>query len=220
MREDLPGDDKIYNGALDNSLGVAAITAAAEAFAEARPGRSVMFVSVTAEEGGLLGSSAFVENPPVPRAQIVANFNVDSPQVFGVTHDVAAIGLRMNTLGETFRAVAEENGLEAKGDPNPNAGSFYRSDQVSFAKVGIPALYLQRGTEYVAELEFDPVEYQAARYHQVNDEISDAWDLAGTERDMRLLFETALRVANADDIPSWVVGHEFEEEWKELYGRD
>jgi Zn-dependent M28 family amino/carboxypeptidase len=217
MNPDLPGDDKVYNGALDNSLGVAAITAAAEAFVEARPRRSIMFVSVTAEEGGLLGSGAFAENPPVPRSQIVANFNVDSPQVFGVTSDVAAIGIDMNTLGETFQAVAAEHGLTAKGDPNPNAGSFYRSDQVSFAKLGIPALYLQRGTDYVEPLDFDPVEYQQARYHQVTDEITPAWNLAGTVRDMQVLFETALRVANADEMPRWVSGHEFEEEWRELY---
>jgi Zn-dependent M28 family amino/carboxypeptidase len=220
MNSDLPGDDKIYNGALDNSLGVAAITAAAEAFVAAAPRRSVMFVSVTAEEGGLLGSGAFVENPPVPRSQIVANFNVDSPQVFGLTNDVAAIGIEMNTLGQIFRTVAEEHGLAAKGDPNPNAGSFYRSDQVSFAKVGIPALYLQRGTDYVVQLGFDPTAFQQQHYHQVTDHIHPEWDLSGTERDMQLLFETALRVANVDDMPRWIPGHEFEEEWKALYGRD
>ncbi len=220
MNSDLPGDDKIYNGALDNSLGVASIIAAADALAAASPRRSMMFVAVTAEEGGLLGSGAFVENPPVPRSQIVANFNVDSPQVFGLTNDVAAIGIEMNTLGETFQTVAGERGLAAKGDPNPNAGSFYRSDQVSFAKVGIPALYLQRGTDYVEPLGFDPAAFQQQHYHQVTDEIHAEWDLTGTARDMQILFETALRVANSDDVPRWVPGHEFEEEWKELYGRD
>ncbi|UCG85524.1 MAG: M28 family peptidase [Gemmatimonadota bacterium] len=220
MNPDLPGEDKIYNGALDNSLGVAGITAVAQAFAAATPRRSITIVSVTAEEGGLLGSSAFVENPPIPRSQIVANFNVDSPQVFGVTNDIAAIGIEMNTIGATFSTVAEEHGLTAKGDPNPNAGSFYRSDQVSFAKAGIPALYLQRGTEYVEPLRFDPDEYRQQHYHQVTDEIRPEWDLEGTARDLRILFETALRVANADDAPRWVPGHEFEEEWKALYGRE
>jgi Zn-dependent M28 family amino/carboxypeptidase len=214
------GDDKILNGALDNALGVAAITAAAEAFTLAHPRRSMMFVTVTAEEGGILGSGAFVENPPVPQNLIVANFNVDSPQVFGLTSDVAAIGLEMNSIGEIFRAVAQERGLTPKGDPNPNAGSFYRSDQVSFAKLGIPALYLQRGTDYVAPLSFDPTEYRQQHYHQVSDEIRPEWDLSGTVRDMQVLFETALRVANADDQPRWVPGHEFEEEWRSLYGRE
>jgi Zn-dependent M28 family amino/carboxypeptidase len=220
MNPDVAGDDKIFNGALDNALGVAAIMAAAEAFVDAAPKRSVMFVSVTAEEGGLLGSGGFVADPPVPLRQIVANFNVDSPQAFGVTTDVAAIGIDMSTLGEVFAEVAREHGLRPEGDPNPNAGSFYRSDQVSFAKVGIPALYLQAGTDYVDSLGFDPGAFRQQRYHQVTDEIPPEWDLAGTVRDMTILFETALRVANAPDQPRWVPGHEFEEEWKELYGKE
>lgn len=220
MNRELPGDDKIFNGALDNALGTAAVMAAAEAFVAAEPRRSVIFAAVTAEEGGLLGSSAFVADPPVPRAEIVADFNVDSPQVFGPTRDVAAIGLDMSTLGEVFAAVAEEHGLRPVGDPNPTAGSFYRSDQVSFAKTGIPALYLQAGTDYVDSLDFDPQAVKQRHYHQVTDEIHDEWNLAGTARDMRILFETALRIANTDAQPRWVPGHEFEEEWRELYGID
>jgi Zn-dependent M28 family amino/carboxypeptidase len=219
MGTDLAGDHKVYSGALDNALGVAAIIAAAEAFSEARPRRSVMFVSVTAEEGGILGSGAFVESPPVPRSSMVANFNVDSPQSFGVTHDVAAIGIDMSTLGEVFIQVAKERGLRPEGDPNPAAGSFYRSDQVSFAKAGIPALYLQAGRDYVRDLDFDPVEYRLSNYHQVTDKISPEWDLSGVERDMRILFETALRVANSPEQPRWVPGNEFESAWRELYGR-
>ncbi len=219
MNPDAPGDDKIFNGAQDNALGVAAILATAEAFANARPRRSVMIVSVTAEEGGLLGSGAFVANPPVPLRQIVANFNVDSPQSYGVTNDAAAIGIEMSTLGSTFSNVAEGHRLRPAGDPNPNAGSFYRSDQVSFAKAGVPALYLQAGKDYVTSLGFDPYEFRLRHYHQVSDSIHPEWNLEGTARDMRILFETALRVANADDAPRWVAGHEFEEEWRALYGR-
>lgn len=217
VNPDLPGDDTIFNGALDNALGTASVLAVADAFVAAGPRRSVIFAAVTAEEGGLLGSGAFVADPPVPRSRIVANFNVDSPQVFGLTADVAAIGLDMSTLGDVFATVAEEHGLHAVGDPNPNAGSFYRSDQVSFAKAGIPALYLQAGTEYVDSLGFDPREMKQRHYHQVTDEIHDEWDLTGTARDMRILFETALRTANADERPRWVPGHEFEEEWRALY---
>ena len=210
--------DQIFNGALDNALGVASIIQVGEAFAAASPRRSIMILSVTAEEGGLLGSSAFVASPPVPRRQIVANINVDSPQMFGLTNDVAAIGIDMNTIGETFTAVIQEHGLTPAGDPNPNAGSFYRSDQVSFARVGIPALYLQAGRDYVDEPPVDPTEYKATHYHQVTDEVTDIWDLSGTERDLRILFEAVRRVANQDDQPRWVPGNEFEEEWKELYG--
>jgi Zn-dependent M28 family amino/carboxypeptidase len=219
MSADPDAEDRIYNGALDNALGVASILAAAEAFLEARPRRSVMFVSVTAEEGGLLGSSAFVAGPPIPLERFVANFNVDSPQPFGETRDVAAIGIDMSSLGTTFSEVAREHGLEPKGDPNPNAGSFYRSDQVSFAKAGVPALYLQAGRDYVTPLGFDAEAYELERYHQVSDVVTDAWDLKGAERDMRILFETALRVADADEQPRWLAGNEFEEEWRALYGR-
>ena len=214
------GDDNIFNGALDNALGVGAMLAAADAAVAASARRSMIFVGATAEEGGLLGSSAFVENPPVPLHQIVANFNIDSPQSFGLTHDVGAIGLEMSSLGATFAEIAAEQGFRAVGDPNPNAGSFYRSDQVNFAKAGIPALYLQRGTDFVTPLGFDAEELRLENYHQVTDEILPEWDLAGVERDVRILFETAVRAANADGQPRWVAGHEFEEEWQELYGRE
>jgi len=217
MNSDIEGDDKIFNGAADNALGVAGMLAAAEAAVGSAPRRSIIFVATTAEEGGLLGSSGFVANPPVPLRQIVANFNIDSPQAFGLTHDIGAIGLEMNTLGVSFAEVAAAHGLKAVGDPNPNAGSFYRSDQVNFAKAGIPALYLQRGTDFVTPLSFDPDELRLRNYHQVTDEILPEWDLAGVVRDIKIFVEAALRAANADDQPTWVEGHEFEEEWKALY---
>ncbi|MCP4204958.1 MAG: M28 family peptidase [bacterium] len=219
MNSDAEGDDKIFNGALDNALGVSAMLAAADATAAAPLRRSSIFVATTAEEGGLLGSSAFVKSPPVPLNQMVANFNIDSPQCFGLTHDVGAIGLEMSSLGAAFGEIAAEHGAQAVGDPNPNAGSFYRSDQVNFAKAGIPALYLQRGKDFVTPPGFDPDELRLANYHQVTDEILPEWDLEGITRDMRILFETATRAANADDQPRWIEGHEFEEEWKALYGR-
>jgi len=218
----LPGDS-IYNGALDNALGVAGILALAEAFVEqAEAGelrRSVIFLSVTAEEGGLLGSGAFVQDPPVPLASIVANVNVDSPQSWGPTRDVAAIGLDMNDMGPVFEEVVRSYGLEPAGDPNPMAGYFYRSDQLNFAKAGIPALYLQAGTDYARDLGFDPAAVQLERYHQVTDVMTPEWDLTGLERDLRVLFEVVLRVANADDPPRWFPGNEFEAAWRELYGR-
>jgi len=211
--------DSIFNGALDNALGVASILAVAEAFTEADPRRSVMFLSVTAEEGGLLGSGLFVESPPVPRSAMIANINVDSPQNLGVTSDVAAIGLDMNTMGEVFTEIVERYGLRAAGDPNPMAGSFYRSDQLSFAKAGIPALYLQAGSDYVGDPGFDVAALRDDRYHTVRDVITPEWDLSGLERDLRILFEVALAVANADEQPRWFDGNEFEAAWQELYGR-
>jgi Zn-dependent M28 family amino/carboxypeptidase len=116
--------------------------------------------------------------------------------------------------------VVQEHGYRPEGDPDPAAGSFYRSDQLSFAKAGIPALYLQAGRDYVEDLGFDPEAHRAERYHQVTDQITPEWDLTGLERDMRVLFEMALRVANADEQPRWNPGNEFESAWRELYGRE
>jgi Zn-dependent M28 family amino/carboxypeptidase len=160
---------------------------------------------------------------------MVANFNIDMPQIFGVTSDLATIGAETNTLGTALKEVAREftatfadgveRPIEVTGDPNPRAGSFYRSDQVCFAKAGIPALSLRVGVDFVTELGFDPREYRSAVYHQASDEISDVWDLSGLERDSRVIFKTALLVANADEMPRWMPGNEFEEEWKQLHGK-
>ncbi|MCL4708186.1 M28 family peptidase [bacterium] len=231
VNEDLPGEDKIYNGAWDNALGTSCLITLGRAMAslQERPKRSVLFLACAAEESGLLGSQWFVVNPPFALNRMVANFNVDMPQIFGLTSDIAAIGVDMSTLGEDLKAVAQQytissadaqaGAMEVVGDPNPNAGSFYRSDQVNFAKAGIPALYLNPGKQYLQPPKVDIDEYHASHYHQVIDEINEAWDLSGCERDMRVFFQTALRVANASEMPRWIPGNEFEEEWKELHGK-
>ncbi|HVS63953.1 MAG TPA: M28 family peptidase [Thermoanaerobaculia bacterium] len=212
--------DPIFNGAWDNAAGTASIVALAEAFAatEPRPRRSVLFLACAAEEKGSLGSQWFVARPPFERSRLVGNFNVDMPQIFGVTHDIAAIGHETNSLGAALREVAGTLGITVTGDPNPNAGSFYRSDQVNFAKAGVPALFVLPGTDYVAPLSFSVEEYRDEHYHQPADEVNEKWDLSGAERDMRVLYQTALRVANADAMPRWVAGNEFEEAWRELHG--
>ena len=211
--------DQIFNGAWDNAAGTASILALAEAFAatEPRPRRSVLFLACAAEENGSLGSQWFVARPPFERSGLVADFNVDMPQIFGVTRDIAAIGHETNSLGVTLQEVAGELGIEVTGDPDPNAGSFYRSDQVNFAKAGVPALFMLPGGDYVEPLSFSTDDYRDQHYHQPSDEVNDRWDLSGAERDMRVLYETALRVANADEIPRWVEGNEFEEDWKQLH---
>jgi Zn-dependent M28 family amino/carboxypeptidase len=231
VNETVEGDDKIFNGAWDNAAGTAAVINMAEAYSalEQRPRRSMLFLACTAEEGGIKGSEWFVQKPPFPRNRMAANFNIDMPQIFGVTSDLATIGAETNTLGTALKEVARdftatfpdeiERPIEVTGDPNPRAGSFYRSDQVSFAKAGIPALSLRVGVNFVTELGFDPREYRAAVYHQVSDEISEVWDLSGLERDIRVIYKTALVVANADEMPRWMQGNEFEEEWKELHGK-
>jgi len=228
--DDLPGTDKIYNGAWDNALGAASLIHVGRAFASLRerPQRSILMLACAAEESGLLGSQWFTVDPPFALERIIANFNVDMPQIFGVTSDLAAIGLDMSTLGEALRQAAgqytvvdsagQPQPLVVRGDPNPNAGSFYRSDQVNFAKAGIPALYLNPGNQYLRPPAVDPKEYHDAHYHRVTDEVNEVWDLSGCERDLRIFFAAALKVANAPERPRWVAGSEFEEEWKELYG--
>jgi Zn-dependent M28 family amino/carboxypeptidase len=227
--DDLEGDDKIYNGAWDNALGTACIINMAKAFSalEDRPRRSIIFLACTAEEKGSLGSQWFVKNPPVEKNQLVANFNIDMPQIFGMTTDISVIGLGMNTLEETIKEVAQQYKVTNKfgevvdlvvtGDLNPNAGYFYRSDQINFAKAGIPALYINPGIQFIEKPTVDIDEYGDTHYHQVIDEVDDAWDLSGCERDMRFQFQAALKVANNDDMPRWVDGNEFEMEWMKLH---
>lgn len=227
--EELAGFDKVYNGAWDNGLGTSCIITLSEAFAKlgTRPKRSLLFLACAAEESGLLGSKWFVDNPPFARNRMIANVNIDMPQIFGVTADIAAIGLETNTLGDALKEVAAQyrvtladgatQAVEVVDDPNPNAGSFYRSDQVNFAKAGIPALYIDPGTKYLKPPKADPGTYHTEHYHQLIDEVNEAWELSGCERDMRVLFQTALKVANAADMPRWAEGNEFEEEWRALH---
>jgi Zn-dependent M28 family amino/carboxypeptidase len=214
------GGDPIFNGAWDNAAGSAAILAVAEAFAatEPRPRRSILFLACAAEEKGSLGSRWFVARPPIERRRLVANLNVDMPQIFGVTDDIAAIGVETNSLGNALRAVASAEGIRVTGDPQPNAGSFYRSDQVNFAKAGIPALFVNPGGEYRQVLPFDPSAYREAHYHQPSDEVREEWDLSGLERDMKVLYRTVALVADAEEMPRWAPGNEFEEAWRALHG--
>jgi Zn-dependent M28 family amino/carboxypeptidase len=228
--QSLEGDDKIYNGAWDNALGTSCIISIGKAFSSLtqKPARSVLFLATAAEESGSLGSKWFVSNPPFEKNRLIANFNIDMPQIFGITSDISAIGLNMNMLGDALREIIDQsyvldsNGdsiaLEVFGDQNPNAGSFYRSDQVNFAKAGIPALYFNPGKKFIAEPATDVRTYYQTHYHQVIDEVNEVWDLSGCERDMRLIFKTALKVANLPEKPRWNAGNEFEDEWKKLHG--
>ena len=221
------GDDLVFNGAWDNASGTACLLNLARAFASLpeRPRRSVAFLACAAEERGSLGSRWFVSRPPFEVRRIVANYNIDMTQIFGVTTDIAAIGHDTSTLGDDLRWAVEAAGrslpysLHVVGDTNPSAGSFYRSDQVNFAKKGIPALFIKPGTSYIEPLAFDPEEYRTRHYHQVSDEVNEYWNLSGAERDMRILFRAALRTAGHNERPRWVEGNEFEAAWKALHGR-
>lgn len=214
--------DLIYNGAWDNALGVSCIMEVAAAFGKSklRARRSIAFIACTAEEKGLLGSQWFVAKPPVPRNKLVGNINIDMPQIFGLTKDIGVIGHDSNSMGDAIGALAAEWGVEVKGDQDPNAGRFYRSDQVSFAKAGIPALYLLPGKDYRTGPTSDPEDYRTQHYHQLSDQVNEFWDLSGCERDMRLVFQLVADLAMATEQPRWHAGNEFEVAWKQLYGKD
>ena len=208
--------DAIYNGAMDNASGVAqvlAIIRAIKALPEA-PRRSVLVALVGAEEQGLLGSAYYAANPTFPPGKIAANLNYDGGNIWGDTHDVTYIGLGKSTIDEIVTAIAAEQGRVVKPDQFADRGYFYRSDQFSFAKIGVPAMYLDPGTDFVdrpagwGEQQIN--HYTDVNYHQPSDEYDDSWNFDGMIADALLGFWTGLAIANADDMPSWVKGDEFE----------
>ena len=208
--------DAIYNGALDNATGVAqvmAILKAMKALPEA-PRRSVLVALVGAEEQGLLGSEYYAANPTFAPGKIVANINYDGGNVWGHTHDVTYIGLGKSSIDQIATMIAEEQGRVVKPDQFSDKGYFYRSDQFSFAKIGVPAMYLDTGTDFIDR----PPEwgreqqnhYTEVNYHQPSDEYDPNWNLDGMVDDAKLGYWTGLAIANADEMPSWNEGDEFE----------
>jgi Zn-dependent M28 family amino/carboxypeptidase len=208
--------DAIYNGALDNASGVGMMLTIAEALsrAEPRPKRSILFAAVAAEESGLLGSAYFAAHPTVPLGRLVANLNVDGINIWGKTLNVTLMGLGKSTLDAVVRQAAGEQGRELVPDPLPEKGCFYRSDQLSFARVGVPAVGLRTGTHFVGhepKWGLDRIEeYVQTHYHQPSDQIDATWRLDGAVEDARLLVVTALRIADAPEMPAWRKGDEFE----------
>ena len=216
------GEDAIYNGAWDNGSGTGALLSLAESFVKAPTKRSIIFFHCAAEESGLLGSEYFVANPPVPLKQIVANINIDMPNVYGNSRDMAVIGVNSNSMGKDLRTIAAKTQVEGKplivtDDPNPNAGLFYRSDQVHFAKAGIPALFVESGHDFVGK----PKDFYKTKnskvYHKPADQIDSDWDLSGLERDMRIIFDLATKLGNDAEQPKWNAGNEFESVYNQLY---
>jgi Zn-dependent M28 family amino/carboxypeptidase len=208
--------DEIYNGAMDNASGVAqvmAIIKAIKAMPEA-PRRSVLVALVGAEEQGLLGSEYYAANPTFPPGKIAANLNYDGGNIWGHTHDVTFIGLGKSTIDGLVEAIAAEQGRVVKPDQFADRGYFYRSDQFSFAKIGVPAMYLDQGTDFVdrpPEWGREQVNhYTDVNYHQPSDEYNDSWNFEGMVSDALLGFWTGLAIANADEMPVWAEGDEFE----------
>lgn len=215
VRLNFSADNNIYNGAVDNATGTAAIMEMMEAFALGeQPRRSILFVAVTAEESGLLGSAWFGANPTVPLNSIVAGLNIDGELPVGRTEDVVVVGYGASEIEDILREEAEaQGGRYLTPDPNPEAGYFYRSDHVSLARVGVPMLYAGGGSVH-RELGREHVEtaalaYRMNRYHQPADEYNPDWDLSGLEEDTRLLYSVARRIADSDEWPNWYEGNEF-----------
>ena len=210
------GGDKIYNGALDNASGVASVLEIARAFTQARPQpkRSILFLMVTAEEQGLLGSQYYSVTPLYPLATTAAAINVDGVNQWGPTKDITVVGLGASDLDDYLRAAAnEQGGRTLTPDPEPEKGFYYRSDHFHFAKQGVPALDTGAGVQYIGKpADFGRKkrdEYTTNDYHKPSDEVKPDWDLAGAADDAQLLLTVGYRVANADKFPDWKPGSEF-----------
>ncbi|MFL6277831.1 MAG: M20/M25/M40 family metallo-hydrolase [Blastocatellia bacterium] len=207
--------DKIYNGALDNASGVAGLIEIARALKSAAqpPRRSILFLAVTAEEKGLIGSKYYAENPIYPLAKTLAEINMDGLNQWGTTKDMTVIGLGNSTLDDVLKTAAAERGRVLRPDAEPEKGFYYRSDHFNFAKQGVPALDPEGGIDYIGK----PAgwgmkkrdEYTENDYHKPSDEIKPDWNLAGAVEDARLLMTVGYRVANTDKYPEWKPGTEF-----------
>ena len=208
--------DQIYNGAVDNASGCAGLLELARAFAKLTPApkRSILFLSVTAEEKGLLGSKYYASNPLYPLNKTLADLNMDSMNMWGKTRDMVIVGLGNSTLDDVAKQVADQQGGRTlHPDPAPERGGFYRSDHFEFAKQGVPALDIHPGEDFIgkpATFGHDKSEeYTTNDYHKVSDEPKPGWDLSGEVQDMRLLFQVGLDVADGKRFPEWKPGNEF-----------
>lgn len=199
--------DTIYNGALDNATGCAMLIEMARAWAslEPKPRRTALFVAVTAEESGLLGSDYFAKHPVIPAARIAGAFNFDTYSPLGRVRDAVLIGAERLPFYSLIQSVAERHQLSLKPDPRPGQGSYFRSDHFSFAKVGIPAVSVGMGSERAAPLS-PALEALSKRlqgtYHQPTDEYTEDWDFAGLEQFARFGFTLGLEVANLERLPA------------------
>ncbi|QHS55587.1 M28 family peptidase [Mucilaginibacter sp. 14171R-50] len=207
--------DSIYNGAVDNASGVAAVLAVAKKFTQqkTKPERSIVFLAVTAEEQGLLGSEYYATHPIYPLNKTVANLNIDALSDFGETSNFSITGKGQNDLDDYVIALTKPKGWDVVGDETPGSGSYYRSDHFNFAKVGVPALDLhngsksiQRGEEFGKE---KAKEYNEQHYHQPSDEYSEAMDTKGMAQTANLMYQLGVKLSNETTFPGWKKGSEF-----------
>ena len=207
--------DSIYNGALDNASGTSALLALAKAFkTDEQLNRTVVFLSVTAEEQGLWGSAYYAKNPIYPKEKTVANINMDGVNPYGKMKDVSVIGVGQSEMEDLLDEELKKLGRYAAPEPNPVVGYYFRSDHFNFAKIGIPALYIgtgidhvEKGKEYGKQLQ---EEYVAQYYHKPADAYDPKrWNLDGAVDDVQLLYEVGRNLANSTKWPGWKEGSEF-----------
>ena len=210
----LPGGSGIYNGAVDNASGTAALLEIARLYqAAGQPERSVVFIAVTLEEYGLLGSRYYVNNPVIPTNQTVAAINMDALTLIGPTQDVVVVGYGASELDDLLERAVSRQGREMVQEPTPEAGYYYRSDHFNFARVGVPALYAKGGVihrEFGEEYGVQKArEYRDIAYHKPADEFDPEWTFEGVAEDMELLYVVGRSIADSEDWPNWRDGNEF-----------
>lgn len=208
-------DDQIFNGALDNATGTAALIELGEAFQKlgSPPQRSILFLAVTAEEQGLLGSDYYATNPIYPLTKTVAVINMDSLNIYGRMRDIRIVGYGQSQLDDYVKDYAEEVGRIVLPNPTPEKGSFFRSDHFPFAKQGVPALSAGSGINHVEKGEkwglAQKEKYIREKYHKPSDEFDPEWDLSGAVEDMHMYFMLGYRLSREDTFPNWKEGSEF-----------
>ena len=207
------GDD-ICNGAVDNATGSAALVALAEGFAKAgAPERSVVFLAVTAEESGLLGSKYYAENPVFPLSQTVGGVNMDAFSMSGPAKNLTVIGKGKSQLDSYLEAAAKSEDRTPEMEPTPEKGFYYRSDHFSFAKLGVPMVYFEGGDDLVtggkAAAKAAAEDYEKNRYHAPSDEFDEKWDWSGVMSDLKLYYRVGRMLAMSDAWPNWNDGDEF-----------
>jgi Zn-dependent M28 family amino/carboxypeptidase len=208
--------DSIYNGAIDNASGTAGLLELAKAFKsmKTKPERTIIFLSVTAEEQGLWGSAYYAENPAFPKNKTVADINMDMFYPYGKTKDISVVGYGQSQLEDYLSDAAKSQGRHIEPEAVPSKGMYFRSDHFNFAKVGIPALYIETGTDLVAQGKEAGLKmheyYNSSVYHKPNDEYDAAkWDVSGTIQDLQLVFLVGKKLAYTDAWPQWKQGSEF-----------
>jgi Zn-dependent M28 family amino/carboxypeptidase len=210
--------DTIYNGALDNGVAMAQAISVAEAFSALSepPRRSIMVFFPAAEEQGLLGSKYYTEHPTMAPGKMAADINFELGNIWGRTTDVTIFGKGKSTLEDVLADLAAEQGRYVTSESTPRSGWYYRSDQLSFASIGVPAIWFKSGTDFIDRPDGWGVQQHAEwidrNYHRPSDQVENSWVLDGLVEDTHLGFRLALTVATADEMPTWYPGDEFEDE--------